>query len=197
MQLNAKTIGAGAAAAIAAGLGFALLRKSEEQARFATVRREGAFSVRDYPRLLVAEAVVPGLRQAALSVGFTRLADYLFGKARSGPRIPMTVPVLSDGDEDGRGWRTRFLMPEDASIETLPDPADGVRLRALPARRVAALRFTGLDSEGALDAHEAELRAWIGRNGLRPAGPVEHAFYNSPFMPARLRRTEVLIPLAA
>ncbi|MEP9357945.1 heme-binding protein [Sphingomonas sp. KR3-1] len=197
MQLNAKMIGAGVAAAIAAGVGYALLHKLEDEADFDTVTREGAFSVRDYPRLLVAEVVVPGLRQAALSVGFTRLADYVFGKERAGGRLPMTVPVLSDGDEDGRGWRTRFLMPAHASIETLPDPVAGVRLRALPARRIAALRFAGPDSDGQLDAHEAELRAWIGAHGLSPAGPVEHAFYNSPFTPARLRRTEILIPLAA
>lgn len=197
MQLSAKMIGAGVAAAVAAGVGYALLRKPEEEAPFATVTRDGAFSVRDYPRLMAAEVVVPGLRQAALSVGFTRLADYLFGKGPGGGPIPMTVPVLSDGAEDGRGWRTRFLMPERTGIEALPDPVAGVRLRALPARRIAALRFTGMNGEGALDAHEAELRAWIGRHGYRAAGPVEHAFYDSPFTPARLRRTEVLIPLGA
>ncbi|WP_137862464.1 MULTISPECIES: heme-binding protein [unclassified Sphingomonas] len=197
MPLNAKMVGAGVAAAVAAGVGYALLFRPEDEAAFSIVARNGAFSVRDYPRLLVAEAVVPGTRQAALSVGFTRLADYVFGRGRAGGRLPMTVPVLSDGDEDGRGWRTRFVMPADASIETLPDPSAGVRLRALPARRIAALRFTGVDSDGQLDAHEAELRAWIGDNGFRPAGPVEHAFYNSPFTPARLRRIEVMIPLAA
>uniref|UniRef100_A0A183CGA8 DUF3068 domain-containing protein n=1 Tax=Globodera pallida TaxID=36090 RepID=A0A183CGA8_GLOPA len=122
MQLNAKMIGAGVAAAVAAGIGYALLHKPEDEARFSTVTRDGAISVRDYPGLLVAEVVVPGLRQAALSVGFTRLADYVFGKGRGGGRLPMTVPVLSDGDEDGRGWRTRFLMPADARIDSLPDP---------------------------------------------------------------------------
>ncbi|MDG2535032.1 heme-binding protein [Sphingomonas sp. HITSZ_GF] len=195
MQINARMIGAGVAAAVAAGIGYVLLSRSREDAAFQTVTRDGDFSVRDYPRLLVAEVVVPGLRQAALSVGFTRLADHVFG--RGSPHARMPVPVFADGDEDGRGWRTRLLMPADAAVDALGDTGDGVRLRTLPARRIAALRFAGQDSEGALDAHEAELRAWIGANGLRPAGPVEHAFYNSPFTPARLRRTEVLIPLAA
>lgn len=195
MQINARMIGAGVAAAVAAGVGYMLLSRSEADAGFDTVTRDGDFSVRDYHRQLVAEMVVPGLRQAALSVGFTRLADYVFGRSRGGRRLP--VPMFADGDEDGRGWRTRVLMPADADVEILPEPEDCVSVRTLPARRIAALRFAGIDSEGALDAHEAELRAWIGANGLRPAGPVEHAFYNSPFTPARLRRTEVLIPLAA
>lgn len=194
MRINPRMIGAGVAAAVAASVGYILLSRPDEEAAFSTVTRDGDFSVRDYPGLRVAEVVVPGLRQAALSVGFTRLADYVFGRGRP-RRLP--VPVFADGDEDGRGWRTRFLLPADAAIEALGEPEPGVCLRTLPARRIAALRFAGLDSEGALDAHEAELRAWIGANGLRPAGPVEHAFYNSPFTPARLRRTEVLIPLAA
>jgi hypothetical protein len=193
MQINPRMIGAGVAAAVAAGVGYWLLSRAEEDAGFSTVTRDGDFSVRDYPGSLVAEVVVPGLRQAALSVGINRLADYVLGGGRIGRRLP----VFADGDEDGRGWRTRLLVPADAGIEALGQPEDGVRLRTLPARRIAALRFAGIDSEGALDAHEAELRAWIGANGLRPAGPVVHAFYNAPFTPAPLRRTEVLIPLAA
>lgn len=195
MRINARMIGAGVAAAVAAGVGYILLSRPDEEAAFSTVTRDGDFSVRDYPGLLVAEVVVPGLRQAALSVGFNRLAEFVFGRERAGKRLP--VPVFADGDEDGRGWRTRFLLPANAAIEALGKPEAGVCLRTLPARRIAALRFAGRDSEDALDAYEAELRAWIGANGLSPAGPVEHAFYNSPLTPGPLRRTEVLIPLAA
>jgi hypothetical protein len=191
MHLSARMVGAGLAAAVVAGAGYMLLAGRREAARFSTVTRDGAISVRDYPGLLVAEVVVPGLRQAALSVGFTRLADYMSSTACG------RLPVLADGDEDGRGWRTRIVMPADAAIDSLPDTEEGVRLRSLPARRIAALRFAGAHGEGVLDAREAELRAWIGRNGLSAAGPVEHAFYTSPFTPAALRRTEILIPLAA
>lgn len=193
MRISARMIGTGVAAAVAASIGYILLSRPDAEDAFSTVTRDGDFSVRDYPGLLVAEMVVPGLRQAALSVGFTQLAEFVFGRGRSGRRLPL----FADGDEDGRGWRTRMLLPADTSVAALGDPEPGVRLRTVPARRIAALRFAGQDSDGALDAYEAELRAWIGANGLRPAGPVEHAFYNSPFTPAPLRRTEVLIPLAA
>jgi hypothetical protein len=193
MQINVRTIGAGVAAAVAAGFGYAMLSRHDHAAAFATVEREGAFSVRDYPRLLVAETVVPGPRRSALSLGFAALTDYLAGKARA----PIAVPVLADGDEDGRGWRTRLVISERLGVDALPAPREGVSLRALPPRRLAALRFAGAGDDGALDAHEAELRAWMEDRGLSAAGPVEHAFYNSPFTPAPLRRNEVLIPLAA
>ena len=195
MQVNAKMVGAGVAAAVAAGIGYLLLSHGEEP-EFATVERDGAFSVRDYPRLLVAETVAEGLRESALSRGFLALADYISGR-HGGRRIPMTVPVLADGDEDGRGWRTRFVMPARLSPEALPEPEQGIVVRALEPRRIAAVRFTGEANEESLAAHEDELRGWIAKHGHSPAGPVEHAFYNSPLTPGPLRRNEVLIPLAA
>src|SRR3954462_11070069 len=105
MHINAKMVGASVAAAVSASIGYLLL-SHEKEPEFDTVERDGAFSVRDYPRLLVAETVAEGLRESALSRGFLALADYISG-AHGGRRIPMSLPVLADGDEDGRGWRTR------------------------------------------------------------------------------------------
>lgn len=195
MRINAKMVGAGVAAAVAGGIGYLLL-SHEKEPQFDTVERDGAFSVRDYPRLLVAETVAEGLRESALSRGFLALADYI-SSAHGGRRIPMRVPVLADGDEDGRGWRTRVVMPARVSAEALPVPEQGVTIRSLAARRIAAVRFTGEASDDALAAHEDELRGWIEEHGHSAAGPAEHAFYNSPLTPGPLRRNEVLIPLAA
>lgn len=195
MQINAKMVGAGVAAAVAAGIGYLLL-SHEKEPGFDTIERDGAFSVRDYPRLLVAETVAEGLRESALSRGFLALADYISG-AHGGRRIPMSVPVLADGDEDGRGWRTRVVVPARIPAEALPVPEQGVTIRSLAARRIAAVRFTGEASDDALAAHEDELRGWIEEHGHSAAGPAEHAFYNSPLTPGPLRRNEVLIPLAA
>ncbi|RYD53818.1 MAG: heme-binding protein [Sphingomonadales bacterium] len=193
MRLNVKMIGGGVAAAVASGVGYLLLSRGEKAASFRIVSREGAFSVRDYPRLWVAETVIEGMRESAVARGLGRLAEYLFG--RSGA-ARLTIPVLADGDEDGRGWRTRLVMPARMDPESL-EPEEGVSLRALPARRIAAMRFSGKSDDQALGAHEEELREWMKAQGLRAAGPVEHAFYNLPLTPAPLRRSEVLIPLAA
>jgi hypothetical protein len=193
MALNAKMIGGGVAAAVAASVGYLLLSRGEQAASFRTVSREGAFSVRDYPRLWVAETVIQGMRESAVARGLGKLAEYVFGR---GGLSRLTVPVLSDGDEDGRGWRTRLVVPERVHPEDLV-PEEGVELRALPPRRIAAVRFSGASDDSALGTHEAELRRWMKAHGLRAAGPVEHAFYNSPLTPPRLRRSEVLIPLAA
>lgn len=188
MQLNPKLVGAGVAAAVATTIGYLLLSKRDDAA-FRTLEREGAFSVRDYPRLRVVETVSDGLRESALARGFLALADYVGGAGRP-------VPLFADGDEDGRGWRTRLVVPP-RLVEALPDPDEDVTVRDLPARRIAAVRFAGEPTEEVLDAQEDALRDWMRANRLRAAGPVEHAFYNPPFTPGPLRRNEVLIPLAA
>jgi hypothetical protein len=191
MHVNARMIGAGVAAAVAAAVGYVLLRKDEDL-EFETDLREGAYSVRRYPRLLVAETIEPGMRESALSRGFKALADFL----GSAP-VPMTVPVLADGDDDGRGWRTRLVIPARFGAEMLPAPAEGVTLRELAPRTLAAIRFSGEADDSALARHETELRGWMEAHGFSAAGPVGYAFYNSPFTPAPLKRNEVLIPLAA
>ena len=192
MRLNTKMIGGGVAAAVATGVGYLLLARGEQAAHFRTVSREGAFSVRDYDRLWVAETVIEGMRESAVALGLGRLARYIFGASAK-----RTVPVLADGDEDGRGWRTRLALPARIDPDTLPEPAEGVAIRELPPRRIAAMRFAGQSDDQTLVTHEARLRKWMKQHGLRAAGPVEHAFYNSPLTPALLRRNEVLIPLAA
>jgi hypothetical protein len=191
MHVNARMVGAGVAAAVAASVGYLLLHRDDDL-EFQTAMRDGAYSVRRYPRLLVAETVEWGLRESALSRGFKALADFL----GSAP-MPMTVPVLADGDDDGRGWRTRLVIPARFGAEMLPEPADGVALRELAPRTIAAVRFAGEADDGTLARHEGELRDWMETRGLSAAGPAGYAFYNSPFTPAPLKRSEVLIPLAA
>lgn len=196
MHVNARMVGAGFAAAIAAGLGYALFLNSDDEVEFETLSKDGGFSIRAYPQLRVAETVAEGMREVALSIGYAALSDYLEEIGDAGVRLGARAPVLVDGDEDGRGWRTRFILPERAG-EMLPEPGEGVSLRALPARRVATVRFTGEADDASLIRHENALRYWMETNGLSPAGPAEHALYNSPLTPAMLRRTEVLIPISA
>lgn len=184
-------IGGGVAAAIAAG-GAAWWLTRTEAPDHVLVQRDGAIEVRDHMPLRVAQTTVAGTREKALGKGFERLADYIFARARPGGKIAMTAPVLSDGAGAG-GWRTRFIMPNDAGA--LPQPQTGVELATIPARRLAAIRFAGNPDDAMLAEREAELRAWIEDAGHRIAGPAEYAFYNAPFVPGPLRRNEVLIPL--
>lgn len=149
-----------------------------------------------------------GSREDALNRGFRKLADYIFAKSRGGEKISMTAPVIQDrekiamtapvlqdqaGEQDA--WRTRFVMPARYNRETLPQPPNGVGISETPARRVAAIRFSGRADDQAIAYREYELERWMSAHDLQSGGPAEYAFYNSPFIPSFLRRNEILVPL--
>lgn len=207
MNVLGKVAFAAAAVAVAGGLGYYLYERNTEQPSFRLIFADGSFQVREYPPLLVAESLQSGPRQVALNRGFRQLAGYIFAKSRAGDKIPMTAPVVQDRKQiamtapvvqdqsDGGMWRTRFIMPAKYSRATLPVPPDGVSISDIPSRVIAAIEFNGSGEDSALIAHEAELRHWMAANKLVAVGEAEYAFYNSPFIPAFMRRNEILIPI--
>lgn len=179
-----------------AGAGYMFYReKSIEKPKYDASDADGSFEIRSYPELLVAEAVVAGDREAALDKGFGQLADYIFAKSRDGAKVAMTAPVLSSGAGGGK-WTTRFIMPAALTRETLPATGPDVTIASSPARKVAVLQFGSVTEEAELAAREQELRDWVGAKKFTAAGEPERAFYNSPFTPGPLRRTEIWLPVA-
>ncbi|MBA3896708.1 MAG: heme-binding protein [Sphingomonadaceae bacterium] len=180
----------------AAGAALFLWRASKaDQPEYIVVERDGDFEVREYPALVTAATEARGPRDAALDRGFRTLADYLFAKSRSGAKLAMTAPVLSDGG-GAQGWRTRFIMPLGTARADLPAPPTGVTLASEPPRRMAAVRFSGRANDAALGEKEGALRSWLQLKSLPSEAKAEHAFYNSPMMPGPFRRNEVLVPLS-
>jgi effector-binding domain-containing protein len=185
----------GLVGAAAAAYGFFVWRERQSEVpEYRLVEADGEIEIRDYPELLVAEASAGGERTAALNAGFRKLARYIFAEDRAGESIAMTAPVLSE--RGGAGWRTHFVMPAEYRRDTLPPAGPGVEIVTLPARRIAAIRFSGRATDQRLRANEAELAAWLERKGKAPGGAVSYAFYNSPYVAPALRRSEVLIELA-
>ena len=202
-------------AAIGAVAAIAQYRDSEEPA-YQTVRADKRFELRDYSPMIVAEVTHSGERRRASGASFRRLAAYIFAQDRpDGARetiamtapvleqrvdqsqpIAMTAPVLQVQTSAGE-WRMRFVMPAGFTMATLPTPPAAITLERVPARRVAAVRFSGFASDAELATKETELADWIAREGLTPVGDFEYAFYDAPMVPGRLRRNEVLIEVAA
>ncbi|MEQ8411226.1 MAG: heme-binding protein [Erythrobacter sp.] len=204
-------IAAGTVLAIAgAAMAYAQYRDTEEP-DYASVAVDGAFELRDYPALVVAEITHSGTRQAASSRSFRRLAAYIFGQDRpqGGERIAMTSPVLQDrAPRDEKiamtapvmeeqiakdTWRMRFVMPAKYTLDTLPQPPADITLTEIPARRMATVRFAGNAPQGDLADMEQKLSEWVEAQGLKPKGAFEYAFYNAPMVPGPMRRNEVMI----
>jgi SOUL heme-binding protein len=183
-------------------------RAKVEEPEWTLVHQDGAFEVRDYAAVVVAETKVEGERNQAINAGFRRLARYIFGGNAPNREIAMTAPVMQ-GRDAGRkiamtapvsqapgsgGWTVAFIMPRGSRLDDMPTPLDGlVILRAQPQRRVAALRFSGLATQASLDRHAAKLRETLAARGETALGPVTYAFYDPPWTPPWTRRNEVMI----
>ncbi len=185
-----------------------------EQSRYRVVQRFDDFEIREYAAQVVAETDVSGTRASAGNAGFRLLAGYIFGRNRGeakiamtapvtqaeGSKIAMTAPVTQASSGSGEGaarWRLQFMMPAEYSLETLPEPLDpAIQLRRIPARRVAAMVYSGTWSEGRYLEHLGRLQEAMRREGLPSRGEPVWARYDPPWVPWFLRRNEILIDVA-
>lgn len=178
------------------------------------VLRAGAFEIRDYDAMLMAEVDVGTTQMSrAGNAGFRPLADFIFGN-NTAPQggsgeIAMTTPVVQQRSEEiamtspvvqgreGETWRVGFVMPAEYTMETLPRPNNpNVQIREQAPRRMAIVRFNGGARESRFMAYEAELRAWLSEAGYEVRGEAVYARYDPPWIPTPFRRNEVMLEIA-
>jgi effector-binding domain-containing protein len=181
-----------------------------EEAGYTVEKTDGDFQVRRYAPQVVAETLVTGTLEEAGNKAFRTLFRYISGANRAKGKIAMTAPVAQQragekiamtapvGQEAASNqWAITFMMPTNRTLETLPEPTDEkVRLRAIPAQRMAAVRYSGTWSRQRYERNLARLREWMKANGLAAADDPVWARYNPPFTPWFMRRNEILVPMA-
>ena len=193
-------------ALVAAATGFQLMRANYEEPEYEVVAEPAGLEVRRYAERVVAQTTVSGTEDAVTSEGFRRLAGYIFGgndgsrsiamttpveRAPEGTQIAMTTPV--ERTEGDGGWVVTFTMPDEYSLETLPQPNDSrVSLRELPPRTVAVLRFRGRANPDMARTRTAELLRRMRDAGYEAAGEPSLAQYDPPWVLGPFRRNEVL-----
>lgn len=181
-----------------------------EEPAFKVLERDGSFELREYAPYVVAETRVEAGFEAAGNTAFRRLFRYISGDNIAQQKIAMTAPVTQSRGEkismtapvsqvaDGDAYLVAFTLPAIYTLDTAPRPLDRtVRIRAVPAQRVASWRYSGRWTAGNYREHEAELRERMKARGLVASGAPVLARYDAPFMPWFMRRNEVLIPVAA
>ncbi len=175
-----------------------------------TVERTGAeLEIRAYAPYVVAEVVVQGTADEAASQAFPILAGYIFGKNRGERKLAMTAPVTQTAEPvkmamtapvtqsaaDG-GYRVQFVLPKSVTLATAPEPTDArVKLREVPASRVAVIRYSGLWSQANQDEHLARLEAALKAEGQTWTGEPMLSRYNPPWTPWFMRRNEIWLRL--
>jgi len=184
-----------------------------ENPPYEVLDKQDRFELRQYESYVVAEVIVQGGYDNSLTPGFRVLADYIFGNNVASQHIAMTVPVTSQRTDASEkiamtapvtaqshgtdSYRIAFMMPSKYTMETLPHPVDArIGFRLIPRHKSAAVRFSGHLSEQSGTQRWTELKQWIQRRGLAPAGPPYYANYSPPWIPPFLRRNEVMVDVA-
>jgi len=181
-----------------------------EEAKYAVLEKEGRFELRQYEPCIVAETLVEGDFDEVGNAGFRRLFRYISGDNQQKMPISMTAPVAQEMKSEkismtapvtqqkgGNDWSIAFVMPDEYTLDSLPIPNDArITLRAIPARLLAAITYSGTWSESRYEEHKALLDKMISKQKLRTAGEYIYARYNPPFTPWFMRRNEVLVPVA-
>ena len=182
-----------------------------EEAKYEVIQKEKNFEVREYAPHILAETIVEGDLEDAGDKAFRRLFRYISGDNQSGDKVAMTAPVSQQPAGEKikmtapvtqqrveKDWVVSFMMPNSFTLETLPKPENPkITLRQVPARQIAAVRYSGFWSEKGYQKHKVELEEWIKEVNLTITGDPIWARYDPPFMPWFLRRNEILIPVGA
>jgi hypothetical protein len=141
-----------------------------EQAKYEVLKQIKNVEIRRYPSLVTAR--VDGYGDG----GFNLLFNFITGSNRQKSRIAMTAPVVSEqiamtapvlSESDS----IAFVMPEELTLETTPEPIDErVRIVEIPERVVAALKFSGRWSNSIFKKKSKEMLDELKTAGIKPLG---------------------------
>jgi hypothetical protein len=182
---------------------------SLEQPDYKVVHKDGDIEYRRYEPYLVSETFIANANsyESAGNEGFRRLFRYITGGNVSQSKIAMTVPVQQTAGSEkiamtvpvqqantSEGWSVTFMLPSQYTLATAPQPKDPrVRVREVPARLVAALRFSGRWTDRNFQEKKEALLSSLEAASVDPMGAIESAMYSAPYIPPFFRRNEVMV----
>lgn len=118
---------------------------------------------------------------------FMVLGSYIFGKNETGEKVAMTAPVITDEN-------MTFILPEGVTPDNAPIPSgQSIDFTTVPARTIAAIRFSGYAYPDRVKRKEAQLLNVLRENDVQVTSPPFLMRYNDPATPPYLRRNEVAV----
>ena len=147
--------------------------------------------IRHYGKLVIAE--VGGYGDG----GFNLLFNYISGNNTRKTNLEMTTPVISKNIKMtapvlSEKESIAFVMPEEYTLETTPQPnEERIKIKQIPERYVAALKFSGRWASSNFTSKSKELIKELEKSKIKTKGNIFTMRYSGPFTPWFLRRNEV------
>ena len=165
-------------------------RSGYESAPYTTVKKDGAFEIRDYPEIVVATTIMADGKNKQNS-GFMNLFRYISGKNEAEQKIAMTTPVFSKTGGDHQ--EMSFVLPDDVAKNGAPKANnDNVTVTKREAGRFVVYRYSGRWTEANDKKAREKLTKWAKEQELTLTSVMEKASYDPPFTPPFMRRNEIL-----
>jgi len=151
-----------------------------ETPKYTVLKKYDEFEIRQYDTMIIAQTILPSSSyDASSSMGFRRVASYIFGGNDKNESISMTSPVFM---EMGENTKMAFVMPKNYKLEALPKPNSGdVQLIVIEPKKYAVLKFSGFASDEKIKEKSQELQNLISREKLTKVGTFQYLGYNPPW----------------
>ena len=184
-----------------------------EEPQYTVIEKIDNIEIRMYASYIVAETIVSSEFEEAGDDAFSRLFGYIDGENISNKSIEMTAPVsqeevgtesqkiemtapVSQERTDSGQYKIAFVMPSEFTLSTLPKPKDErIKIREIPAKKVAVVRYSGTWSEENYSENEMLLYQFLRERAIEIKGNPMWARYDPPFMPWLFRRNEIMIEI--
>lgn len=107
-------------------------------------------------------------------------------------QVSMTVPVEAEIDSS----KMKFYLGTKDKVKDLPNK-NNVRVETAPGRTVVSIGIRGAYTKRNFDKALKKLEVWLKENiQYVPVGEAYGVFWDAPFMPWFLKRSEVHIPIS-
>ena len=167
--------------------------KKTNTIQFEILEIKDGFQIRKYPEITVASTELGSNSYSNnSSIGFRKIASYIFGGNSSNEQIAMTSPVQMNL---GSSPTMSFFMPVNIDIKDLPTPnRKDVYLSIQPSKIVAVIGFSGWASDRVLKKQFSLLKEKLKKESIEFDDSYSFLGYNPPYKLIN-RKNEVIIPL--
>ena len=166
-----------------------------ETPKYKLIKKFKSFEIREYETMIIARTLVSSDYSEAASMGFRRVANYIFGDNDKDMKIAMTAPVLLNSPVDAEDeYEISFMMPSLYNKENLPSPnSSNVEIIDRNLGLIACVSFGGWATKSKVEKYHRRLNDWIKSERIQAVGKFYVAQYNSPWALPPFRHNEILV----
>ena len=184
-----------------------------EEPKFQVVEEFSGIEIRRMSAYWTVEIELEGDEKEVGNQAFRPLLKYISGENKGSEKISMTAPVnqqpagekiqmtapVNQEKTGSSKYRVGFVLPAEFNSRKPPEPLDSrLKLRLVPERTLAALRYRGSWSTERFAEKKNNLLTAVAQSGKwQLAGEPLWSRYDPPFMPWFLRRNEVQVEVKA